>query len=430
MPSTNEVLERPPVPMARAVVLLLAVLAALALGWSCLARMDIVVSGTGTVVPRGRVKLVQPLEAGVITEIVVREGEQVHKGDLLVRMDATESMADLHRLARELSIVRLTVSRISAQLAGDPELFMGSEDDDPEEIALQRRLLLQALETWQEKIKAMKQDISRTEAELESTRLRAEWLEKSLPLAEKLYAKKRAMAKKKMMASGQFLQARIEINEARKNLELARGQLREQELRLAAIREEKRLTESQYRQNLLTELAEMRKKQETLIQQKAKAKKRMENRELRSPVDGIVQQLTINTVGGVVTAAQPLMTIVPTDAGLEIEARILNKDIGSVREGQKVSVKVAAFPYTRHGDLSGVIEWVGRDAVMDKQMGPIYPVRISLTDTVMPNAVHGRRGTILPGMTVTTDIKVGRRRVIHYFLGPILRYRDQSLKEL
>ncbi len=430
MPAAIEVLASPPAPLSRVVVLVIGALALFFLAWACLARMDIVVSGTGMVVPRGKVKVVQPLETGIVTAIVVGEGQQVRKGDLLVRMDTTGPGADLERLRRELSITRLTVSRLEAQLAGDPGRFTSARDDDPAEVELQRNLLVQSLGTRREKRRAMEQNISRAEAELASTQARVTWLEKSLPLAEKLYAKKRAMARKQMMASGQFLQARMEINESRQNLELARTRLREQELGLAAAREEMQLEESEYRQNLLEELTEMRKRQEGLVQQLAKARNRMRNRELRAPVNGIVQQLAVNTVGGVVTAAQPLMTIVPTDAGLEIEARILNKDIGFIRPGQQVSVKVAAYPFTRHGDLVGTIEWVGRDAVMDKQLGPVYPVRITVASYRLPNRVNGQRGVILPGMTVTTDIKVGKRRVIHYFLGPILRYRDRSLREL
>ena len=430
MPAAIEVLASPPAPLSRVVVLVIGALALFFLAWACLARMDIVVSGTGMVVPRGKVKVVQPLETGIVTAIVVSEGQQVRKGDLLVRMDTTGPGADLERLRRELSITRLTVSRLEAQLAGDPDRFTSARDDDPAEVELQRNLLVQSLGTRREKRRAMEQNISRAEAELASTQARVTWLEKSLPLAEKLYAKKRAMARKQMMASGQFLQARMEINESRQNLELARTRLREQELGLAAAREEMQLEESEYRQNLLEELTEMRKRQEGLVQQLAKARNRMRNRELRAPVNGIVQQLAVNTVGGVVTAAQPLMTIVPTDAGLEVEARILNKDIGFIRPGQQVSVKVAAYPFTRHGDLVGTIEWVGRDAVMDKQLGPVYPVRITVASYRLPNRVNGQRGVILPGMTVTTDIKVGKRRVIHYFLGPILRYRDRSLREL
>lgn len=430
MPATIEVLARPPAPFSRVMVFFLVALTIFAIGWACIARIDIVAGGTGVVVPKGRVKVVQPLESGIVTEIFVQDGQMVRKGELLVRMDRTASTADLNSLQRELSITRLSASRLSALLAGDASLFSPSADDATEVITLHRRLLRQSFLAQREKTAAMELDIHRAEAELISVQAKVDWLEKSLPLAEKLYAKKKAMTEKKMMASGKYLQARMEINEARQNLELERNRMKELELRLSRVQEEEQLAESEYRRNLLKELTEVRKRQEDLVQQVAKARNRQLNLELRSPVDGIVQQLAINTVGGVVTAAQPLMTIVPVDSGLEIEAGILNKDIGFVHKDQQVSVKVAAYPFTRHGDLKGRVEWVGRDAVMDKRMGPIYPIRISVDSYRLPNTVNDQRGKLLPGMTVTTDIKVGKRRVIHYFLGPILRYKDKSLREL
>ncbi len=430
MPATIEVLERPPAPFARVMLLCIAALAAFLVGWACIAQVDIVASGTGVVVPKGRVKVVQPLEPGIITKIAVRDGQLVRKGELLVRMDSTESQADINSLQRELQVTRLTVSRLNAQLAGDASLFAAPQNDKNGSVLLQSRLLEQSLRAKQEKTAAMDHGVKKSAAELSSVQARVAWLVQSLPLAEELFAKKKLMAEKEMLASGKFLQAQMDINEARKNLETEQNRMRELSLSLFQKKDEKQLLESEYRQGVLKELTEARKREEGLVQQLAKVQNKFVNRELRSPAAGIVQQLAINTVGGVVTAAQPLMTIVPVDCGLEIEAKILNKDIGFVAKDMPASVKVAAYPFTRHGDLKGKIEWLGRDAVMDKQLGPIYPVRISVAEYQLPYIVHGKRGRILPGMTVITDIKVGKRRVIDYFLERILRYKDKSIREL
>ncbi len=429
MPATIEVLSRPPAPFSRIMVLFLVVLTLFILIWACIARVDIIANGTGTVVPKGKVKLVQPLEPGIVTEILVQDGQLVKKGELLLRMDSTESSADLNNLQRELFLTRLLISRLNAQLAEDSSLFSPAPAAGAEEIALHRRLLEQSLQARKDKVATMERSVNRVEAELTSSNAKVAWLENAQVLAEEFYEKKKVMAEKKMLASGKFLQARMEINEVRKNLEMEKNHLNELTVRLVQVKEEKQLVESEYRKELLKELTEARKRQEGMIQQLSKAEKRLGNRELRSPEDGIVQQLVINTVGGVVTAAQPLMTIVPVNCGMEIEAKILNKDIGFVHTGQQVSVKVAAYPFTRHGDLVGKIEWVGRDAVMDQETGPVYPVRVSVGNYQLPNMVNEQRGRILPGMTVSTDIKVGTRRVIHYFLGPILRYKDKSLRE-
>ena len=372
----------------------------------------------------------QPLDPGIITEIAVTDGQFVKRGELLVKMDSTESSADLKNLQRELTLTKLTMSRLAAQLAGDPSHFIPPKEADEQEVSLQRQLLAQSLAAHQEKMQSLGHGVKRAEAELRSAKNRISWLEESLPLAERLYEKKRSMAEKEMLASGRYLQAQMEINDVRKNLAIENSRMKELELSLSLKKDEEQLQQSEYRRELLKELTEADKKREGLVQHLAKANNRFVNRELRSPADGIVQQLAISTIGGVVTAAQPLMTIVPVDSGLEVEAKILNKDIGFVAKGMLTSVKVAAYPFTRHGDLEGRIEWVGGDAVMDEQLGPVYPVRIEVDSYQLPNSINGKRGQILPGMTVTTDIKVGTRRVIHNFLGPILRYKDQSLREL
>ncbi len=430
MPATVEVLERPPAPFSRVVVLLLVCLATIAILWAVIARIDIVASGTGVVIPKGKVKVVQPLESGIVKAIAVQDGQLVKRGELLVQMDSTESSADVKNLQRELTVTRLTISRLSAQLAEDALLFEPPEDADDNEIRLHRQLLTQSILAQEEKVTAMDHAIKKAESELLSAQNRIKWLQESLPLAERLYAKKKSMAEKEMLASGRYLQAQMEINEVRKELAIEKDRADELKLSLSLKKDEKLMQGSEYRRELLKELTEAGKKQEELVQHLAKAKSRFVNRELRSPADGIVQQLSISTIGGVVTPAQPLMTIVPVDAGLEVEAKILNKDIGFVTKGMETSVKVAAYPFTRHGDLKGRIEWVGGDAVMDEQLGPVYPVRISVDSYQLPNSINGKHGEILPGMTVTTDIKVGSRRVIHYFLEPILRYKDQSLREL
>jgi len=429
MPATIEVLERPPAPFSRVIVLLLVTLALFVIIWAFVAQIDIIATGTGVVIPKGRVKVVQPLEPGIVTEIAVSDGQLVKKGELLVRMDSTESQADLKSLERELITTQLAVSRLGAQLAGDAGLFTAPNEAGEDAISLQQRLLHQSLLARKEKMAAMDHSIKRAEAELKSVEATIGWLQESLPLAEKLYEKKQIMAEKEMLASGKYLQAQMEINEVRKKLGTEKNRMKELELSFSQRKDEKQLWESEYKKELLKELTEAQKKQEALVQHLTKAKNKFVNRELRSPVDGIVQQLAINTVGGVVTSAQPLMTIVPMDSGFEIEAKLLNKDIGFVSIGQNASVKVAAYPFTRHGDLEGEIEWVGRDAVMDEQLGAIYPIRISVDSYQLPNVINGKQGKIFPGMTVTTDIKVGKRRVIHYFLGPILRYKDQSLRE-
>lgn len=131
----------------------------------------------------------------------------------------------------------------------------------------------------------------------------------------------------------------------------------------------------------------------------------------------------------VVTAAQPILTLVPANTPLELEAQVLNRDIGHVRVGQRVINKVETYDFTRYGYIEGEVQWVGTDAVQDQKLGLIYPVRIKLTRTDTPNTVNGRRGVVTAGMNVTADIRTDERRLIEYLLAPMLRYKQEALRE-
>jgi len=430
MPATLEVLERPPAPLSRAMVLIIIVFAACAVGWASWAGMDIVVSARGMVVPTGKVKVVQALEPGLVTAIQVRDGQVVKQGDPLITLDSTANREDLQTLEKELAKTELTVLRLNAQLQGNAELFRVPENVDPQTAGLHLRLLDQSLAARHQRMVTLDTEIRRCRAERQAIIAEVDRLGESLPLARELYEKKRLLAEKMLISGAELLQARIEINDAGHNLANMRSRLAEVEARLDRAGQEQELVRTEYQRDLLDQLTEARNEREHLHHQIAKARNRQNHFALRAPANGLVQQLAIHTVGGVVTAAQPLLVIVPTASGFEVEAKILNKDIGFVEQRQPVSVKVAAFPFTSYGALPRTIEWVAGDAVLDQELGPVYPVRISLAGHELPNTVNGRIGRITPGMTVTADVKVGRRRVIEYFLGPILRYRDQSLREM
>ncbi len=430
MPATLEVLERPPAPLSQAMVLFIVVFAACAVGWASWAGMDIVVSASGMVVPTGKVKVVQALEPGLVTAIHVRDGQMVNQGDPLIALDGTANREDLQTLEKELAKTELTVLRLNAQLLGDAATFQPPSSADPRMVALHRRLLDQSLAARRQRMVTLDTEIRRCRAERQAIIAEVDRLGESLPLARELYEKKRALAEKMLISGAELLQAQIEINDADYNLANMQSRLAEVEARLDRAGQERELVRAEYQRDLLVQLAEAQNEREHLRHQIVKTRNRQNHFALRAPSDGLVQQLAIHTVGGVVTAAQPLLIIVPTATGFEVEAKILNKDIGFIEQSQPVSVKVAAFPFTSYGALPGTIEWVAGDAVLDQDLGPVYPVRISLAGHQLPNTVNGRTGMITPGMTVTADVKIGRRRVIEYFLGPILRYRDQSLREM
>jgi len=175
------------------------------------------------------------------------------------------------------------------------------------------------------------------------------------------------------------------------------------------------------------QLADSEKRASGVEQDLIKAEQREKAQRLVSPIDGTVQQLAVHTVGGVVSPAQPLMAIVPDDDVLEVEARLLNSDVGFVKPGQRVEVKLDAFPFTKYGTLPGVLQSVSADSVQDEKLGLIYPIRVKLDRNKVD--VDGQPITLAPGMATTVEIKTGSRRLIEFILSPVMRLHQESMRE-
>lgn len=177
----------------------------------------------------------------------------------------------------------------------------------------------------------------------------------------------------------------------------------------------------------LSERVELEVRSAGLAQELAKAEKRSGLQRITAPVDGVVQQLAVHTVGGVVTPAQSLMVVVPQDATLEVEAKVQNKDIGFVHEGQEAVVKIDAFPFTKYGVINARVLSVSNDVIEDEKMGWVFGARLAMSSSTLP--VNGRDVKLSPGMSVMIEVKTGERRLIEYFLSPVLRGANESVRE-
>ena len=429
LPAALEVLEKPPSPVGRIVSIAMMLFAALAIAWMYYSEIDVVVTAQGQVVPSGRVKLIQAAEAGVVRNIKVRDGQHVAQGEELIELDSTTTTADSARLMRERLEARVEAARLKAQLALDADLFQPPADVDPSIAETQQSLLISRLEERAEKLAGLDYDIARRRADGDAIHSTIVKLEQTLPLLRQRLEKNQSLARNQFLSELTLMDNKLEVIEKENELQIQRHRLTESKASLAAAIRQRKQAEAEFSAETLAALADASRRSAAITQELVKIEKRKSLQRLRAPIDGVVQQLAVNTIGGVVTAAQTLMVIVPADGELEIDAKVLNKDIGFVRVGQRAAVKFETYQFTRHGFIDGTMQWVGVDAMSDPQLGLVYPVRILLSDTRMPNRVGGNRGAVAPGMAVTADIAIGKRRVLDYFLAPILRYKEESLRE-
>ncbi len=420
--------QRPPALLARMVSLFICVIAALTVAYTCFASVDVVVTAQGRVIPSGKSKVVQPLEAGVVRAILVKDGQKVKAGEVLVELDTTNTGADRDRLQREFWEAEADVARIAAMTAGRDNLVLDKQI--PKEVAVnQQSMLASRLGEHRSKVASLQSDVVRRQADADVITSTISQLRQSLPLVKKKLAMREDLARSGHITEAGLIDVRLEVINSEKDLAIQTNRLKESEASLNSANLQIRQTQAEFLAKAQGELMEATKKREAASQELIKASLRRELQTLKSPIDGVVQQLTVATLGGVVTQAQAMMTVVPENTALEVEAQVQNRDIGHIKLGQRVINKVETFDFTRYGYIEGSVLWVGTDAVADPRMGLVYPVRIKLNASETPSTVNGRKGVVTAGMNITADVRTEERRLIEYFLAPMLRYKQEALRE-
>jgi hemolysin D len=296
-------------------------------------------------------------------------------------------------------------------------------------VANQKALLHDRNMEQRAKMASLDADMLKRKADVEAIQSMVTQLKASLPLIAQKYQMREDLAKTGHIAHTMVIDAKLELINAEKELAVQSSRFKESAANYQAAAEQHTQALAEFKARSGAELMEATKKRDAAQQELIKANQRWMQQTLKAPIDGVVQQLAVTTVGGVVTAAQPLMTVVPENTPLEIEAQVMNRDVGHLHAGQRVINKVETYDFTRYGYIEGEVLWVGTDAMQDPKLGLVYPVRVKLTQTETPHAVNGRKGVITAGMNVTADIRTDERRMIDYLLAPMLRYKQEALRE-
>jgi hemolysin D len=426
LPAVLEIQAAPPSPIGRAILWTILAVFTAGVSWATFGRIDIVATAHGKIIASGYSKTLQPYEAGVITAIHVQDGQTVTKGELLIELDPTLNQADRDRAANEYRSAKVEAARLRALVAGH-ESFAVPPGVDEQYVLLQRRLLRDQLIQYRAKVAAAQHLIDQRRAALDQTEENVRRLEATLPMDAERAETYRRLLDRQAVTRLDYLQ--IEEQRINKTQELAgqRKKLIQDQAALLEAEQNHRALVSEFRQSKQAELSAMETKAASLAQEMAKAGQKTDLQRLTAPIDGVVQQLAVHTVGGVVTPAQQLLVLVPREHALEVEAQLENKDVGFVKEGQPVEVKIETFPFTLYGTVPGRVMTVSGDAAPVEKVGLVYPARVSMDRSTID--VEGKSVHLAPGMAVTVEIKTGERRVIEYLLSPLLKSVQESLRE-
>ena len=407
LPEALEIEETPPSPFGRILLWAIVLLTVAAFLWSYFGKVDEEVVARGKVVPDGMVKVIQPRETGVIRAIHVEEGQKVKKGDLLVELDPTITQAEVESSERSLTINRYDMARLKAELKG--EEIRGSGKDHDKLLLLQKDLKKAREAEHKAKVLSLESIFSQKKTALQSAEESIPKLEKTVELVGKQEEALRELAEKGYASMMEHLQRQKELvrtekelNEQRKLAEQLQDSLKEAEKNLEALKKERE-------RSILSEIIDKERAITVLEGEFTKASRRSQLERLYSPVDGTVHGLATHTIGGVVTSAQPIITIVPDGTPLVVEAMALNQDIGFIQVGQKAELKLDTFPFQKYGTIEAELSYVSPDAQEDQKIGLVYKVKLKPKRFTI--LVKDKDIPISPGMAVTAEIKTGERRV-------------------
>jgi hemolysin D len=429
LPAHLEMVETPVHPAPRWTARICALLALGTFALAFLGRLDIVAAAPGKLVPDARVKVIQPAVTGVVRRILVHDGMRVQAGQLLMQLDPTQAAADTDKATAERLDAQLTVARSQA-------LLVAQRENRKPVVALVpnatsgRQAQTQALaegifSEYRAKLASLQAELDKRDAQLATASAQIERLKVTAPLAREQADDYRALSTDNYVARHDYLDKQATALAQEGDLAARISQSHELEAGITEQKSDLETTMADFRRTALDDLG---KAQEVLSQarnEQTKAEVRQSLMRLVAPVAGTIQQLSVHTVGGVVTTAEPLLEIVPDDT-LEVEARLANKDIGFVQIGQPAVVKVEAFPYTRFGYLRGTVADVSNDAVSDRN-GLYFVVRIRIPGRQF--RVERRWVNLTPGMQVRAEIHTGTRSVAEYFLSPLIATANEALRE-
>ena len=449
LPAALEITETPPSPVGRAIGASIIGVFCVALVWASLGSVDIVATAAGKIVPGGRTKLIQPFETGVVRAIHVRDGQTVKAGDVLIELDPTMIEADQERQKSDLVAANLDVARLRAALADDPVAsFHPPPGASSAQVEMHRQFLINDRAEQASKFAEIGRQQGQKEAERATTSASVAKIQATIPVLQERVEIHKTLLDKGLASKVTYLSEMQDLVGLQQDVAVQQSRLREADAAIALLKETGEKTAVGYQRTVYDALTKAEQKAASLAQDAIKAEQRTKLQRLTAPVDGVVQQLAVHTVGGVVTPAQALAVVVPSENHLEIEAMVSNRDIGFIHAGQEAEIKVDTFNFTRYGLLHGEVLSVSSDAITrerqqsasnDRTAGAAtstsepkgqeleYAARISLDRTDMQ--VDEKLVKLGPGMAVTVEIKTGSRRMISYLLSPLARYKQEALRE-
>ncbi|HIP54707.1 MAG TPA: HlyD family type I secretion periplasmic adaptor subunit [Sulfurimonas autotrophica] len=420
-PHLVEIEDRPVSPLGRKTMWAILIFMALAVLWLFWGKTDVVVSARAKVIPMGDIKVLQPLSTGSVKKIFIKEGAFIKKGDPLIEIDPSVEETNIKAKKSTLALLELEAKKIKSLINGKP--FRMPISTPPNIVILIQGIHKAESKFMIEQKRQIDQQIKQLEEQIKATEINKQRIQNLYNLG--IQEQNRLKQVLDIIAKNDYYQVQKQnMNYKNEVNRLYHDLLRLQE-QIKGAKMQKLLMDQDYRKKLYTELTQKEKEIIAYRSEIDMIEYRKKKQIIVSPVDGIVGKIAINTVGAVVTPAEKLITIVPKDVPLQLKATVENKDIGFIKEGMKVAIKIDTYSFQRFGLIDGIVSKIGVNAIEDKNLGLVYEVFIEPQEISL--IVEGEERFLRPGMSATAELKVGQRRIIELFVYPLIKYFNEGV---
>jgi hemolysin D len=428
LPAALEIIEKPESPLGKRIIWGILAIIILCILWAIIGQIDEVATASGKLIPDGNIKVIQSMEGGVITAIHVQEGQHVEMGQLLIELDTTINAAELDKLKIALDTARVERALLQAAWEGNSSKIdtllqeNSSLGIDPEVLLRQKELGTLKQQKQSQMQNSLRTTVAQSAEELTMAQKTLGQIETKIRILEDEVRIQKTLTDAGAVAAQDLIKKQNELELMQQQRDFQLSQIDFYQTQIDGKQTDVALSTVDYQKTVMEELVAKDKAIQELEKEVEKTAKRLSLQSVIAPVDGIVQGVSANTIGGLVSSETPIVTIVPDNTPLVLEAMVLNKDIGFVHTGQQVDIKLDTFPFQKYGAIPGEIVNISPDAIEDEKQGYVYKIKVKPQETTLK--VGNKDMPISPGMTAQAEVKTGTRRIIEFFLPGVEEVKD------
>jgi hemolysin D len=423
LPIISEIEEEPVNPLGRTMFWIIIGIIFFTTIWLFVGKVDIVVTARGKIIPDGNIKIIQPLDTGVVQKILVKEGDFVKKGQILMEIDPSTTQPELLSLQENLNYLDMESKRLGAVSDGTTLVLPPVPLSNSESLKTQQSLYSSSMSDLKNQLQVKIMELKRVEEQINSALTQKKNYQNLLSLS--VDKEKRMNNVIDLIAKDDLEKVQADIGTYRSNVAEADYKLKELSHQRNQTLQETEYVKSNFKTQNLNQLSDRQKQVTQLKSNIQQITYKNQKQKIVSPVDGYINTLLIHTIGGVVTPAEKLLSIVPVDAPLVVKATVSNNDIGFIKEEMQVSIKIDTFDFQKYGIVNGVVDKISKDSIDDPKLGPVYDVYITPLNKSL--IIEGKPVLISSGMSLSAEIKVGKRRIIEFFIYPMIKYWNQAI---